>query len=109
MAGAAARFAETHDLLDELANLDLGGDVDFPVSLERLKTLDERRARNALRFLLSRRGVRIPSESRLREGLRQMLTAADDRHPVMEFDRHRLSRRRGWVYLEFVEEFPESR
>jgi tRNA(Ile)-lysidine synthase len=109
MASAAARFAEAHDLLDELASLDLGGGNDFPVYLEKLKVLDERRARNVLRFLLSRRGVRIPSESRLREGLRQMLTAADDRHPVMEFDQHRLLRRRGWLYLESFEEFPASR
>jgi tRNA(Ile)-lysidine synthase len=113
LAGAAARFAEAHDLLDDLARHDLGAGAgegdDFPLSLDRLRALDERRARNVLRYLLSRRGVRIPSESRLREGLRQMFEAAADRHPSMEFDRHRLLRRRNWIYLDSIEELPDSR
>lgn len=110
LAGAAARFAEAHDLLDDLARHDLGGEIDdFPLSLDKLQALDERRARNVLRFLLSRRGVRIPSESRLREGLRQMLEAAADRHPVLELDGHRLLRRRSWIYLNSIGELPASR
>jgi len=110
LAGAAARFAEAHDLLDDLARHDIGNEGDdFPMSLDKLRALGERRARNVLRFLLSRRGVRIPSESRLREGLRQMLEAAADRHPVLELDGHRLLRRRSWIYLESIGELPESR
>lgn len=110
LAGAAARFAEAHDLLDDLARHDLGSEGDdFPLSLDKLRALGERRARNVLRFLLSRRGVRIPSESRLREGLRQMFEAAADRHPVLELDGHRLLRRRSWIYLESIGELPESR
>lgn len=110
LSSAAARFAEARDLLDDLARIDLGGDpADFPLSTDRLRTLSESRARNVLRFLLARRGVRIPSESRLREGLRQMREAAADRHPVMEFGQHRLARRRGWIYLESAAACPESR
>jgi tRNA(Ile)-lysidine synthase len=101
---AAARFAEARDLLDDLACLDLGTEIaDFPVELGILRTLDESRARNALRYLLGQHNVQIPSEARLRECLRQMLEAATDRHPAVVFGRHRLLRRRGWVYLEFVE------
>jgi len=113
LANAASRFSEAHNLLDDLARQDLGAgageSVDFPLSVERMRALDERRARNVLRFLLSKQGVRIPSESRLREGLRQMLEAAIDRHPAIEFDGHRLVRKRGWIYLDSIEEFPDSR
>lgn len=109
LAGAAARFSEAHDLLDDLARLDLGIEEDFPLSLEKLGSLDERRGRNALRFMLSKRGVRIPSESRLREGLRQMLESAADRHPSIEFGLHRLVRRRDKIYLEAIDVLPASR
>jgi tRNA(Ile)-lysidine synthase len=104
ISNAASRFAEAHDLLDDLACLDLGKDVgDFPVNLDVLRTLDEPRARNVLRYLLGRHNVQIPSEARLRESLRQMLEAAIDRHPAIVLGRHRLLRRRGWIYLEPVE------
>jgi hypothetical protein len=47
--------------------------------------------------------VQIPSEVRLREALRQMLAAAEDRHPAVVLGQYRLVRRRGWVYLDSVE------
>lgn len=100
LAAAAARFAEAQELLDELARLDLGGGEDFPVAVETLQALTEARARNALRFLLSQRGVKIPNEARLREGLRQMLAAGIDRHPAVMLGSHRLARRRGWILIE---------
>ncbi len=101
---AAGRFAEACDLLDDLARLDLGADVaDFPLSVMELTALSEIRARNVLRYLLAKRKVRIPSDARLRETLRQMLEAATDRHPTMVFGEYRLLRRRGWIYLEPAE------
>jgi tRNA(Ile)-lysidine synthase len=109
LAAAAGRFAEAQELLDELAVLDLGGATAFPVDLGCLKQLEEARARNALRFLLDRHGVRIPSEGRLREGLRQLLEAAADRHPVIVFGEYQIFRRRGRVYLEPVGASSESR
>lgn len=110
LAGAAARFAEAQELLDDLARLDLGpDDADFPVSLKRFGALDEVRARNLLRYLLAVRGVQIPSEIRLREALRQMLTAAEDRHPAIVLGQYRLVRRRGRVYLESVAECADRR
>jgi tRNA(Ile)-lysidine synthase len=103
LAAAAARFAEAGELIDDLARLDLGTIEDFPADIQVLRRLSEPRARNALRYLLSRRGVMIPSETRLRETLRQLLEAAPDRHPAVVLGIHRICRRHGLIYLESVE------
>lgn len=101
LAAAAGHFAEAADLLDQLAMVDLAGDVaDFPVSIELLATLSEPRARNVLRFLLAGAGVGIPSEERLTEALRQCLTAAADRHPAITFGDWVLRRRARNIFLE---------
>lgn len=100
LAGAAARFAEAQDLLDDLARADLGSVTDFPVPVTALQVLDEPRARNVLRYLLARHAVPIPSEARLREALRQMLSAAADRHPALQLGDHRLTRRHGLIYID---------
>lgn len=100
LAGAAARFAEAQDMLDDLARQDLGATTGFPVTVAALQALEEPRARNALRYLLAGQSVGIPSEARLREALRQMLTAGGDRHPVLQLGDRRLVRRRGLIYLE---------
>ncbi|MDP1957615.1 MAG: tRNA lysidine(34) synthetase TilS, partial [Rhodocyclaceae bacterium] len=105
LAAAAARFAEAQALLGALALVDLGdAAAEFPLELAKLRVLSEPRARNLLRYLLASHNVQIPSEARLREALRQMLAAAPDRHPAQAFGQHRLLRRRGWIYLEPVEE-----
>jgi tRNA(Ile)-lysidine synthase len=101
LACAAAHFAEAADLLDELALLDLGTQAsEFSVEVGLLARLSEPRARNILRFLLSRAGVGIPSEKRLGEALRQCLTAAADRYPAVSFGHWVLRRRTGRVFLE---------
>ncbi len=103
MAAAAGRFAEAATLLDELATLDLAtAAADFPVPVSVLAGLSEPRARNVLRYLLARRNVRIPSESRLIELLRQLLAAAADRHPRVRFGDWDILRRRGQIELERV-------
>jgi hypothetical protein len=53
-----------------------------------------------LRYLLARRDVRIPSESRLIELLRQILTAGPDRHPRVRFGDWDIVRSRGRIDLE---------
>lgn len=103
LAGAAARFAEAADLLDDLARLDMRElEQDFPVPVAHLAELPEPRARNVLRFLLSSHGIGIPSEERLAELLHQCLTARPDRHPVIVFGEHVLRRRAGMIVLEAV-------
>lgn len=101
LAAAAARFGEAHELLNDLARIDLAAEAAvFPLSLKQLSAMEEPRARNLLRYLLTQSGVQIPSETRLRETLRQMLDAGADRHPAVVFGRHRLLRRRGFIHLE---------
>jgi len=101
LAAAAAHFAEAADLLDELARLDLGNaGPEFPVDVQLLAGLSEARARNVLRFLLSRAGVGIPAEERLAEVLRQCLSAAPDRHPAVVFGDRVMRRRAGRIVLE---------
>jgi tRNA(Ile)-lysidine synthase len=101
LAAASSRFAEATMLLDDLARVDLGANAaDFPLPLAVLAGLSEPRARNVLRHLLARRGVRIPSEARLVEGLRQLLAAAPDRHPSVTLGEWQLCRRRGDIELE---------
>lgn len=110
LAGAAGRFGEAQQLLNELALIDLGdAAAEFPLDLRKLRTLDEPRARNLLRYLLAIGHVQIPSEARLREALRQMLAAGTDRHPALVFGQQRLLRRHGWIYLEPVEACADKR
>jgi len=99
LAAASRRFGEAVMLLDELACADLAEKQDFPVAVRTLEGLSEARARNALRYLLSRRGVRIPSEARLVEALRQLLDAGPDRHPRVELGAWSILRRRGQIEL----------
>jgi len=101
LAAASHRFAEAQSLLDELALLDLGSNAaEFPLNLTVLLPLAEPRARNVLRYLLQQRHIGIPSEQRLREALRQINHAAQDRHPAVVFGGFRLLRRGGWIYVE---------
>ncbi|SRR6266581_2424693 len=98
LAAAARRFGEAAGLLDELACIDLGGrPAGFPLPVRILAGLSEPRARNVLRYLLANAGVRIPSEQRLSEVLRQLLGAGPDRHPEVHFGDHAIVRRRGEV------------
>jgi tRNA(Ile)-lysidine synthase len=102
LAAATGRFGEAVALLDDLARIDLADQLDFPLTVETLASLSEARARNALRYLLARRGIGIPSESRLVEALRQLLAAGHDRHPRQRFGEWDMVRRRGKIDLERV-------
>jgi len=101
LTAAAARFAEALALLNDLASLDLdGAPPNFPIPTAILEKLTESRGRNLLRFLLVRHGVRIPSEARLIEALRQILYAGPDRHPAIDFGEWTLTRRGNEVYVD---------
>ncbi|HEX8962015.1 MAG TPA: tRNA lysidine(34) synthetase TilS [Rhodocyclaceae bacterium] len=104
LGAAARRFREALDLLDDLAVLDLGGLADFPVPVGAFAKLAEPRARNALRYLLQKNRIGIPSEERLRELLRQLIEAAADRHPEATFGRWRIFRRAGLVCAECLQD-----
>lgn len=101
LAAATSRFAEALTLLDQLAIMDLGAHApEFPLPIDVLTVLDEPRGRNLLRYLLQRRHVGIPSESRLREALHQIVHAAPDRHPAVGLGSWRILRRGRQVVLE---------
>ncbi|MBL8492595.1 MAG: tRNA lysidine(34) synthetase TilS [Rhodocyclaceae bacterium] len=100
LCAAAARFGEAAALLDELARIDLADpEGSFPISRSRFLALSESRARNALRYLLDRAGVGIPGEDRLREAVRQLISAAPDRHPMVHFGEWRLRCSKGVISL----------
>lgn len=84
LVAVARRFAETQELLDQLALTDLkAARLEFPVPLDRFRELPELRARNMIRSLLSHQGVQLPSERRLNEFVRQLQTVANDRQPCL--------------------------
>lgn len=103
LAAAARRFGEAQELLDELARIDLAGADDFPVTAASWSKLPEPRARNALRYLLYRRHIGIPSEERFGEFVRQVRTAGPDRHPSVVFGAWRLFRAGSEIRIERVQ------
>jgi len=92
LSAAARRFGDAQALLDEFALNDLGADsFVFPVPLSLLRNLSEQRANNVVRALISGQHVQLPDERRLSEFVRQLLTAASDRHPRLELATYVLS------------------
>jgi tRNA(Ile)-lysidine synthase len=99
--------AEASRMLDELAELDLSGTGngaghDDAVSIEVLEKLSSARQRNLVRYWLRRRGLTPPAEAKLRDGLRQLLTAGPDRMPMVKWGGVQMRRYRDRLYvLEF--------
>jgi len=103
LSSAAQRFSEAQGLLDDLALLDLAVvPASFPMPIACLEILSEPRGRNLLRFMLTRHGVQTPSEARLVEILRQLLTARADRHPAVVFGDWKIFRKHNAVHLEKI-------
>jgi tRNA(Ile)-lysidine synthase len=100
LARAAAHVAEGQDLLDELADADLGllrdGEA---LCLPRLRSLEPARRINVLRRWLGVAGCSLPATARLHEALRQMLAADADHNPAVVWDRHALRRYRDRLFL----------
>lgn len=85
LAAAAARFSEASSLLDDLARLDLRDHApEFPLPRELFCELSAARARNLLRTMLTWHSAQPPDERRLNEFVRQLQTAANDRHPRLD-------------------------
>ncbi len=96
LAAAARRFGEAEYLLDDLALLDLGDSPPlFPVPLRVFRDLSDARARNLLRALLGWQKVQPPDERRLKEFVRQLQTAGNDRYPRIDLDGYSLWREAG--------------
>jgi tRNA(Ile)-lysidine synthase len=93
---AARRFAETGELLEELARIDGAGEA---LSAARLKTMSAARARNVLRHALAEHGYRMPEAERLNEALRQALTARSDARIEVDLGECTLRRRGDVLHL----------
>lgn len=95
LARAAERFSEAELLLDQLAQIDLGGaDAARSLPIEVLRSVDEIRGRNLLRYFLKYNDVPIPSAERLAEMLRQLRSAREDRQVAFPLGDRLLSRYR---------------
>lgn len=91
LAAAAAHFGETDALLDDLAVLDLGTcRPEFPLPLALFRQVSDSRARNLLRAMLGWHKVQPPDERRLKEFVRQLRTAGNDRHPRLDLSQYSL-------------------
>jgi tRNA(Ile)-lysidine synthase len=79
LARSAQHLAEAARVLDEVAAADGADQMEGgTLAVEALRRLPAARAKNLLRYFLSRRGVSMPGTERLDEALRQALTAKED-------------------------------
>jgi len=97
---SAALCAEASILLDELAALDAGqGLRDGTLDMQILRHVSEPRARNVLRWFLRLQGAQAPSANRLKEALRQLVSAREDARLRVAVGDMELRRHRGRVQV----------
>lgn len=100
LAATASRLAESADLLDDLARLDLGRAArGTGIDLAVLAELGAARARNMLRYWLRERTGMAPYAAHLEELLSQLLQAGPDRQPQWHWGGLVLRRHRGLIEL----------
>lgn len=107
LGAAADRLSEDATLLDELAASDFlscnGNDgrdgKDNSLDCRQMAALSAARQRNLLRGWLRRRGVLAPSAKVLQRVLSEVLTAAEDREPRVEWPDGVFARFRGRLYM----------
>lgn len=100
LARTADRLAESAELLDDLARLDLVAvENEAGLDLAELGKLGEARARNLLRYWLRARTGTAPYAAHLDELLGQLLNAAPGRQPFWHWGGKVLHRHRGRVGL----------
>ncbi len=101
LARSARLCAEAAAWLDEEAIADLIGAATKRadcLSIPALRSLDERRQRNLLRFWLRRLNLPIPDVRRLQQILHDALTAAADRNPCIHWPDAEVRRYRTGLY-----------
>jgi tRNA(Ile)-lysidine synthase len=98
---AAAHLAETSQLLEALADLDLQrASVGRCLDLIQLEQWPSARRRNALRLWLKRRGIRAPSTRKLAAIEHDIFAAQADRIPCIEIEHAVLRRHRNLLYCD---------
>lgn len=100
LARAATHFAESDELLEQLARMDAGTAMrEGRIVAAELAKLDDARARNLMRHALKREDVLLPDSARLHEIVRQICTAAVDSHLSFDLRGRELHRFRGEVWI----------
>ncbi|MBA3902160.1 MAG: tRNA lysidine(34) synthetase TilS [Rhodocyclaceae bacterium] len=100
LARAATHFAESDELLDQLARTDAGTAMrEGRIVAAELARLDDARARNLMRHVLKRENLLLPDSARLHEIVRQICTAAVDSHLSFDLRGRELHRFRGEVWI----------
>ncbi len=100
LARAAAHFAESDELLDQLARIDAQFAMrEGRIVVGELAKLDAARARNLMRHVLKRERILQPDAVRLHEIVRQVCHAAPDSHVGFELGERELHRFRGEVWI----------
>ena len=95
---AARHQAHMAVLADALASLDAVGAVDETgLSRDHLAALPPARARNLLRWFLREEGLRPPSEARLSDMMRQLVSAGDDARIRIAQDSAEIGAHRGRI------------
>ncbi|MGZ5115333.1 MAG: tRNA lysidine(34) synthetase TilS [Burkholderiales bacterium] len=97
---AANHFAEADALLDDLGRVDAGESLfSGTISVDRLQSLSEARAKNVLRVMIASQGWPMPQADRLREAVRQALSARADAKVRVELGGCELRRHREMLHL----------
>lgn len=100
LARAATHFAESDELLDQLARMDAGTAMrEGRIVAAELAKLDDARARNLMRHVLKRESVLLPDSARLHEIVRQICAATPDSHVSFDLADRELHRFRGEVWI----------
>lgn len=101
LARSAAHCAEAAELLDGLADellVGLAADAPTALSVGRLRALDVPRQRLVLRRWLVKQGFRAPDNDRLRRIITEVLAAAADRQPLVDWPGCEVRRHRDALY-----------
>ena len=102
LAQTAMHASTMQGLLDDIGREDLRSPTtdDDALDVERLASLSEARAANALRVWIARRGMRAPTAAALREMLDQLLHASPDAQIALLHERRTLRLYRGRVSVD---------
>lgn len=102
IARSASHCAEAQHLIEEAARADLHNmdiDSDRSMSIDVLAGLPPPRARAVLRTWIRDSGMQLPDTARLDRVLHEMLTARQDRNPIVDWPGVEMRRYRDRLYL----------
>ncbi|MCK4709721.1 MAG: tRNA lysidine(34) synthetase TilS, partial [Gammaproteobacteria bacterium] len=96
LSNASLLQAEASELMTELAAIDAEGMIDGDtLDIRQLQQLSSARQKNSIRYWLQQLSLDIPTAKRLDEILGPMLTAADDKSPLVSWSQTEVRRFQG--------------